>query len=71
MTMTNDDVYAVSLESMIAITHQDIILDIDTLFDDHGHETDDHEQAVIAIARHPNGKWWKIDLTQFGSMSLH
>lgn len=55
----------------MAVTDDDVILWFDMMLDVDGDETDDIDEALVAIARHPDGKWWTIDLMAFEGGETH
>lgn len=55
----------------MAVTDDDVILWFDMMLDADGDETDDIDEALVAIAQHPDGKWWTIDLTAFENGEVH
>lgn len=65
------DVVAINRARRMAVTDDDVILWFDMMLDVDGDETDDIDEALVAIARHPDGKWWTIDLMAFEGGETH
>ena len=65
------DVVAINRARRMALTDDDAVLRLEILLDEDGDETDDIDDALVAIAQHPNGKWWAIDLTAFEEQQVH
>lgn len=61
------DVIAINRVRRMAVTDDDVLLHFAAMLDRDGDETDDEAEAVVAIAQHPDGTWWTIDLSAFGS----
>lgn len=64
------NIIAVHVAHKWALTESGHILDMTDFFDEHGEDTKDLNQAVIALAQAPGGEWLTIDLRAFGDVEL-
>lgn len=58
-------VAAISLSAQQVVLDDGTILEMDTLIDDEGDETDDIELAVVAVVQLTNGKWFVVKFDDF------
>lgn len=65
------DALAVNLSQGTVLMDDDTIALIDICLDSFGCETEDHEDAVVVIARLPDGKWLTVDLRMFRDVETH
>lgn len=55
----------------VAVLEDGTEIPLETLLDCDGDETEDLDDAVVAVAPLPNGKWVTIDLTAFAPHQVH
>lgn len=59
------DVVSINRGKRLALTDDDAVVRFALMLDCNGDETEDVDEALVAIAQHPNGRWLVIDLTAF------
>lgn len=59
------DVVSINRGKRLALTDDDAVLRFVLMLDRDGDETEDVDEALVAIVQHPNGRWLVIDLTAF------
>lgn len=69
--MSGPEAVAVNRVLGLILLDTDETVEIDTLLDADGDETDDPQAAVAAVAPLPNGRWISVDLAAFESAENH
>lgn len=65
------EVIAINRSECCAILENGTIIHFALMLDIHQDETDDVNEAVVAVAPLPDGRWAVIDFSEFETVSVH